>query len=120
MANGKDNDRDDKVGYANPPKHTRWKKGQSGNPTGKRRREEVFQEKVRRIAREEILVRQNGSQTAMSQTDAMLRSIFGMAMKEDVPAFRAIAPFLEAGDSTDLAAGGRCQSDGLEHAGAAA
>ena len=25
------------VGYKNPPEHTRWKKGQSGNPTGRAR-----------------------------------------------------------------------------------
>jgi len=33
-------DQDDeeyKVGYRNPPKHTRFKKGQSGNPSGKKR-----------------------------------------------------------------------------------
>ncbi len=25
----------DKIGYANPPKNTRWQKGQSGNPRGR-------------------------------------------------------------------------------------
>jgi hypothetical protein len=29
------NDDDDKVGYGKPPKHTRFKKGQSGNPRGR-------------------------------------------------------------------------------------
>lgn len=26
---------DDKIGYANPPRSTRWQKGQSGNPKGR-------------------------------------------------------------------------------------
>ena len=26
---------DDKIGFANPPKPTRWRKGQSGNPKGR-------------------------------------------------------------------------------------
>ncbi len=26
---------DEKIGYANPPKNTRWQKGQSGNPKGR-------------------------------------------------------------------------------------
>ncbi len=26
---------DEKIGYANPPKYTRWQKGQSGNPRGR-------------------------------------------------------------------------------------
>lgn len=29
---------DDAVGYGRPPKHTRFQKGRSGNPTGKRKR----------------------------------------------------------------------------------
>ncbi|MEO3413719.1 DUF5681 domain-containing protein [Roseovarius sp. CAU 1744] len=28
---------DDKIGYANPPRSTRWQKGQSGNPKGRPR-----------------------------------------------------------------------------------
>ena len=28
----------DAVGYGRPPKNTRWKKGQSGNPNGQRSR----------------------------------------------------------------------------------
>jgi len=27
-------DEDNKVGYGNPPRHTRFRKGQSGNPGG--------------------------------------------------------------------------------------
>ena len=29
---------EDKVGYKNPPKHTRFKKGQSGNPAGRKKK----------------------------------------------------------------------------------
>lgn len=35
--NGDDGSEDDKVGYGKPPKHTRWKKGQSGNPKGRKK-----------------------------------------------------------------------------------
>lgn len=34
----KDNEKEDeKVGYKRPPRKTQWKKGQSGNPSGKRK-----------------------------------------------------------------------------------
>lgn len=29
---------DDTVGYKKPPKHSRWKKGQSGYPAGRRKK----------------------------------------------------------------------------------
>ncbi len=32
-----DEKRDDEVGYGKPPRHTRFKKGQSGNPSGRPR-----------------------------------------------------------------------------------
>ena len=33
-------DSDDKVGYKRPPKKSRWKRGESGNPRGRPRKEE--------------------------------------------------------------------------------
>lgn len=33
-----DDDEPDAVGYCKPPKHSQFKKGQSGNPTGRRKR----------------------------------------------------------------------------------
>lgn len=34
------------VGYGKPPTHTRWSKGMSGNPSGKRKRPPTFEECV--------------------------------------------------------------------------
>lgn len=34
MTKDPNNDKDYKVGYGKPPKHSRWRKGQSGNPKG--------------------------------------------------------------------------------------
>ncbi|SEO89065.1 hypothetical protein SAMN04490248_11535 [Salinihabitans flavidus] len=103
MANGEDQDDDHQVGYGKPPKQHRWKKGQSGNPSGKRRCEERIEETFRRIAEEEILVNHNGSQTAMPQREAVIRSVLAKGMKGDVPAFKAITPFLDRGDSSGVA-----------------
>jgi hypothetical protein len=90
MANHPSDDDDDSVGYRRPPKETRWKKGQSGNPSGKRRRDESMSEKLGRLVREEIAVTQNGSQTVMPADEAMLRAAIHKAMKGDTRALKLL------------------------------
>ena len=104
MAN-QNGDDDYDVGYGKPPKQHQWKKGQSGNPSGKRKREERLKDMFSRIAAEEICVSQNGSQTAMPQGEAAVRAILSKSMKGDVAAFRAIAPFLEKADVQESGSG---------------
>jgi len=60
------------VGYSKPPKSTQWQKGQSGNPSGKKKKEESIKAKLLKIAREEIVVHKDGSAVVMSNLDAML------------------------------------------------
>lgn len=52
----------EKVGYGNPPRHTRFKKGQSGNPEGGRRhrKKPSIAELVFRILNEKVPVRIDG------------------------------------------------------------
>lgn len=64
------------AGYGKPPKQTQWKKGQSGNPSGKKKKPESIKDKIKKIASEEIIVHKNGSPVAMSNLEAMLRKVF--------------------------------------------
>lgn len=54
---------DHEIGYARPPEKSKWKKGQSGNPKGRSRKQErEVQDMVRDAIRREIPVRE-GDQT---------------------------------------------------------
>ncbi len=77
-------DNHDEVGYGNPPKHTQWKKGQSGNPSGKKKKEESLHQIMKRLVGQEVVVQKNGVQMSMTQGEAMLTSIFTKAMKGDI------------------------------------
>jgi Family of unknown function (DUF5681) len=64
------------VGYGKPPVHTRFRKGQSGNPTGKRRRGET--ERAQALIWEEayrlLTVREGDKVTRMPALQAVIRS----------------------------------------------
>lgn len=65
-----------KVGYKSPPLHTRFKKGQSGNPSGKKKKSgKPFGELVKEVANETIPVTlPNGTVKQMSLLEAAIRS----------------------------------------------
>jgi hypothetical protein len=76
MAKTPKNMGDYEAGYGKPPKKTQWKKGQSGNPSGKQKNPQSIKDKIKKIASEEIIVHKNGSPVAMTNLEAMLRKVF--------------------------------------------
>ena len=106
---------DNDVGYGKPPKHSQWKKGQSGNPSGKKKKELSIQEKLLKLAGEEIPVQKNGVTMSMSRMDAALMTSFGNAIKGDLPSLKFIAELLGI-DPKDLLANGTARSIEIDEA----
>ena len=73
-----------KVGYKSPPKQTQWKKGQSGNPSGKKKKEISILDQIEALAGEEVTVQQNGIPMAMPRRRLILLALFGKAAKGDL------------------------------------
>src|ERR1700755_1500297 len=76
------------VGYGKPPVHSRFRKGQSGNPTGKRRHSEA--ERAEALIRQELYrsltLREGDKLTKMPALQAMARSLMTCAVKGNVAA----------------------------------
>jgi hypothetical protein len=89
------------VGYGKPPKNTQFKKGKSGNPSGKRKREKCWKEQYAEILEEKVTLRVNGKLERMTFLQAVMRSQIGRAMKSD-RAYAEMISFLEKVDA-DLA-----------------
>lgn len=79
------------IGYRKPPKRTQWQKGQSGNPSGKKPKEESFHAKLMKVAGEEIVVKKNGQTVAMSNWEAALYTAFVKAQSGNPQFFRILA-----------------------------
>jgi len=80
------------VGYGRPPVHSRFRKGHSGNPTGKRRRDEA--ERTKKLICQEayrlLTIREGDKVTKMPALQALLRSQITCAAKGNIAAQRAV------------------------------
>ena len=92
MTQDNDND-DDKVGYGKPPKHSRFKKGQSGNPKGRAPGAKGFNASLRRELETPVKVREGGRVVTISKAEATAKRVVQKAMEGDAGAVRLIASF---------------------------
>lgn len=78
-----DPDVEHKVGYANPPKHTQFKKGQSGNPKGRPKGAKGVKASLRRELESKITVREGGKEVKLSKAEVLAKSLMTDALKGD-------------------------------------
>ncbi|WP_170482876.1 DUF5681 domain-containing protein [Ruegeria arenilitoris] len=78
------------VGYGKPPKHAQWQPGQSGNPTGKKKKDESLLEKVKKLGGEEIVVHKGGQKQVISNLDAVAHALLAKAQSGHIPAIKIL------------------------------
>jgi hypothetical protein len=72
-----------KVGYCNPPVHTRFKPGQSGNPSGRSKGSQNLKTIFNKVLDEEISLREGSEVTKVSKAEALVRGMVVGALKGD-------------------------------------
>jgi Family of unknown function (DUF5681) len=101
-----DETEEDGVGYHKPPKATRFKKGQSGNPAGRprgRRREAPYEA----ILGQMVTIREDGTTRRVTAAEAFLLKLTKSGLEGDGAAARASLAAIEyAREQHDAALGG--------------
>ena len=98
------------VGYKQPPKHTQFKPGQSGNPKGRPKGTRNLATDLEEELQEKILVTEGGKQRETTKQRAMVKSLFAKALKGDV---RAIGVLLKQVADLEQSASTMTESDAL-------
>ena len=80
MMNNSDDNSDNRVGYCRPPRHSRFKAGQSGNPKGRPRGRMSAASILGKLLKETIIVRENGKVFRVTKHEAMMRSLLAQAL----------------------------------------
>ena len=74
------------VGYMSPPEHTRFKKGKSGNPKGRPKKQEDIYTLLQRVLRRKVRV--NGEDRKIPIREALIRKLRELALSGDARAMR--------------------------------
>jgi hypothetical protein len=69
------------VGYMNPPEHTRFKKGKSGNPRGRPRKREGLNTVLNRVLNRKVRVKDNDQKLPIR--DALMWKLRDLALQGD-------------------------------------
>jgi hypothetical protein len=72
-----------RIGYCSPPVHSRFKPGQSGNPSGRARGSQNFKTLFNKILNEEISLREGSDVKKLSKAEAIVRGVVIGALKGD-------------------------------------
>ena len=88
----RDNEGDYEVGYGRPPCHTRFVKGQSGNPRGRPPGAKNLSTLLSEALNETVIVTENGGRRKVTKRQAIVTQLVNRSATAD---FRAIKILLE-------------------------
>lgn len=81
---------DYEVGYKKPPKHTRFKPGDSGNPSGRPRKARSSNELLEQVLNEKVTITIRGRQRTVTMKEVLIRQLITDGMKGNQRALKAI------------------------------
>ena len=89
-----DDEGDHQVGYGKPPHHTRFVKGQSGNPRGRPPSAKNMKTLLNKALNERVVVTENGGRRKISKREAIVTQLVNGSAKGDLKAIQILLAML--------------------------
>src|SRR5690348_13772489 len=86
---------DYEVGYGRPPRHTRFKKGRSGNPRGRSPGSRNLSTLLCEALNEPVVVAENGGRRKISKRQAIVKQLVNQSAKGDWPAAKLLIQIVQ-------------------------
>lgn len=86
---------DYEIGYGKPPRHTRFKPGQSGNPNGRKKGVRTFKTVLEEELYRPVSVQEGGKQRMRPILSVILRQALAKAAKGETRALMPIIPLVQ-------------------------
>lgn len=86
------------VGYGKPPPHTRFKKGQSGNPEGRPKSPKTFDSKIAQELDALLTINMDGEQTTVTRREAVVLRLIKKALGGDARSLRLLLSHIRASE----------------------
>ena len=83
------------VGYGKPPRRTQFRKGQSGNPRGRRKGSKNLATVLTKTVNDMVPVTENGRRRKMSKLEAAITQLANKAASGDPKATQMLLPLLQ-------------------------
>ena len=80
-------------GYGKPPKHTRFRKGASGNPKGRPKGRLNLATLIKQTLLEKVVINEKGVNRTVSKLEAVLKRLADKAADGDIAAIRQLMAF---------------------------
>ena len=91
-----------RVGYRNPPEHTRFKKGQSGNPQGRPKGTLNLATVLSKILREKVVINEHGQRKVVTKLEAAVKQLVNKSAAGDLAALRQLSALVQSAEEQAL------------------
>lgn len=91
-----------KVGYCNPPEHSRFKKGQSGNPHGRPKGTLNLATVLERTLRERVVINESGKRRTVTKLEAALKQLANKAASGELRALQLLATLVRSAEESAI------------------
>lgn len=91
-----------KLGYCNPPQHSRFKKGQSGNPQGRPKGTLNMATVLERTLREKVVINENGRRKTVTKLEAAIKQLTNKAASGELKALQLLAALVRSAEERGI------------------